>query len=290
MIPTPEVNGRVPPVVMLPARGSKIPLVFDSPHSGSHYPESFETLVSLDRMRRTEDAFVDELFAAAPDYGAPLIAATFPRIFVDPNRAPEDFEPREVQGAFAVSLQPSKKAAVGKGIVWTRLHGLDYLYADPLTATEVMRRIDTYWRPYHLAVASALDEAFDEFGRVYHVNCHSMRARGNPMDEDGESDRPDFVISDGDGGTSDTHFTKFVSDHLLGKGFTAPCNDPYKGADLVRRYSDPERGRHSIQIEINRKLYMNEERVEKAATFQNVKDVLTDLIRTIADYVRDDAG
>ena len=290
MIPTPEVNGRVPPVVMLPARGSKIPLVFDSPHSGSHYPESFKTLVSLDRMRRAEDAFVDELFAAAPDHGAPLIAATFPRLFVDPNRAPEDFEPSEVQGAFAVPLQPSKKAAVGKGIVWTRLHGLASLYEDPLTATEVMRRIDAYWRPYHVAVASALDEAFDEFGRVYHVNCHSMRARGNPMDEDGESDRPDFVISDGDGGTSDPHFTKFVSDHLRDEGFTAPCNDPYKGADLVRRYSDPARGRHSIQIEINRKLYMNEERVEKAATFPAVKDVLTDLIRTIADYVRDDAG
>ena len=290
MIPTPEVNGRVPPVVMLPARGSKIPLVFDSPHSGSHYPESFKTLVSLDRMRRAEDAFVDELFAAAPDHGAPLIAATFPRLFVDPNRAPEDFEPGEVQGAFAVPLQPSKKAAVGKGIVWTRLHGLASLYEAPLTATEVMRRIDAYWRPYHVAVASALDEAFDEFGRVYHVNCHSMRARGNPMDEDGESDRPDFVISDGDGGTSDPHFTKFVSDHLRDEGFTAPCNDPYKGADLVRRYSDPARGRHSIQIEINRKLYMNEERVEKAATFPAVKDVLTDLIRTIADYVRDDAG
>ncbi len=290
MIPTPEVNGRVPPVVMLPARGSKIPLVFDSPHSGSHYPESFKTLVSLDRMRRAEDAFVDELFAAAPDHGAPLIAATFPRLFVDPNRAPEDFEPSEVQGAFAVPLQPSKKAAVGKGIVWTRLHGLASLYEAPLTATEVMRRIDAYWRPYHVAVASALDEAFDEFGRVYHVNCHSMRARGNPMDEDGESDRPDFVISDGDGGTSDPHFTKFVSDHLRDEGFTAPCNDPYKGADLVRRYSDPARGRHSIQIEINRKLYMNEERVEKAATFPAIKDVLTDLIRTIADYVRDDAG
>ena len=290
MIPTPEVNGRVPPVVMLPARGSRIPLVFDSPHSGSHYPESFKTLVSLDRMRRAEDAFVDELFAAAPDHGAPLIAATFPRLFVDPNRAPEDFEPSEVQGAFAVPLQPSKKAAVGKGIVWTRLHGLASLYEAPLTATEVMRRIDVYWRPYHVAVASALDEAFDEFGRVYHVNCHSMRARGNPMDEDGESDRPDFVISDGDGGTSDPHFTKFVSDHLRDEGFTAPCNDPYKGADLVRRYSDPARGRHSIQIEINRKLYMNEERVEKAATFPAVKDVLTDLIRTIADYVRDDAG
>ena len=290
MIPTPKVNGRVPPVVMLPARSSKIPLVFDSPHSGSHYPESFNTLVPLVRMRRAEDAFVDELFAAAPDHGASLIIATFPRLLVDANRAPEDFEPSEVQGAFAVPLQPSKKAAVGKGIVWTRLHGLASLYEDPLTATEVMRRIDAYWRPYHVAVASALDEAFDEFGRVYHVNCHSMRARGNPMDEDGESDRPDFVISDGDGGTSDPNFTKFVSDYLRDEGFTAPCNDPYKGADLVRRYSDPARGRHSIQIEINRKLYMNEERVEKAATFPAVKDVLTDLIRTIADYVRDDAG
>lgn len=290
MIPTPEVNGRVPPVVMVPARASKIPLVFDSPHSGSHYPKSFKTLVSLDRMRRAEDAFVDELFSAAPDHGASLISATFPRLFVDPNRAPEDFEPSEVQGAFAVPLQPSKKAAVGKGIVWTRLHGLDPLYEAPLTATEVLRRIDAYWRPYHAAVATALDAAFNEFGRVYHVNCHSMRARGNPMDEDGETDRPDFVISDGDGGTSDPNFTKFVSDYLRGEGFTAPCNDPYKGADLVRRYSDPARGRHSIQIEINRKLYMNEERVEKATTFTAFQDALTDLIRAIALYVSEKPG
>ncbi len=287
---TSEINGRVPPVVTLPARGSKIPLVFDSPHSGSHYPKSFKTLVSLDRMRRAEDAFVDELFSAAPDHGAPLIAATFPRLFVDPNRAPEDFEPSEAQGDFAEPLRPSKKAAAGKGIVWTRLHGLDSLYKDPLTAAEVSHRIDAYWRPYHVAVAAALDAAFEEFGCVYHVNCHSMRARGNPMDEDGESDRPDFVISDGDGETSDPAFTKFVSNYLIGEGFTAPCNDPYKGADLVRRYSDPARGRNSIQIEINRKLYMNEERVERAATFTSFQGSVARLVQVIAGYVRKYVG
>ena len=290
MIPTPKVNGRVPPVVMLPARSSQIPLLFDSPHSGSHYPKSFNTLVPFVRMRRAEDAFVDELFAAAPDHGAPLIIATFPRLFVDANRAPEDFEPGEAQGDFAMPLQPSKKATVGKGIVWTRLHGLDSLYKGPLTATEVLHRIDSYWRPYHAAVAAALDTAFEEFGHVYHVNCHSMRARGNPMDEDGESDRPDFVISDGDGETSDPNFTKFVSDYLNREGFTALCNDPYKGAELIRRYSDPAHGRYSIQIEINRKLYMNEERVERAETFKTFQESVTNLIRTIADYVRDHAG
>ena len=108
-----------------------------------------------------------------------------------------------------------------------------------------------------------------------------MRARGNPMDEDGESDRPDFVISDGDGETSDPAFTKFVSNYLIGKGFTAPCNDPYKGADLVRRYSDPARGRYSIQIEINRKLYMNETSYDLLGNSDKMKNLFSDLISTL---------
>ncbi|MDD9877291.1 MAG: N-formylglutamate amidohydrolase [Magnetovibrio sp.] len=276
-----------PPVVVRPPTGAPAPLVFDSPHSGSTYPDGFETLLPLKRMRRAEDAFVDELFGAAPAHGATLVAATFPRLFVDPNRAPDDFEPSEVSGEFSMPLNPSKKAAAGKGIVWTRLHGLAQLYAEPLTAAEVERRIDGYWRPYHAAVRTALDETHAAFGRVFHVNCHSMRARGNPTDEDGEADRPDFVISDRDGTTSAAEFTNLVSGHLAGRGFDVRVNDPYKGAELVRAYSDPAAGRHSVQIEINRKLYMEEAAVAKIAAFDTFRDEMTGLIAAIAAYVAD---
>lgn len=277
-------NNTVSPVIIQPPEGDPVPLVFDSPHSGNIYPDDFKTLVPFERMRRAEDAFVDELFAAAPGHGATLLAATFPRLYVDPNRSPDDFDPNEVEGDFPTPLKPSKKASAGKGIVWTRLHGLDQLYQTPLTADEVVRRIETYWRPYHDAVKAALDSTFERFDVVYHVDCHSMRARGNPTDEDGDSDRVDFVISDGDGTTSKNAFTHLIADHLTGRGFDVAINDPYKGAELVRAYSDPEAGRHSVQIEINRKLYMNEHAVEKVDIFGSLQTEMTGLISACADF------
>jgi len=276
------MDDRIQPVIVTSPASDPVPLVFDSPHSGSTYPDDFATLLPMARMRRAEDAFVDELFGAAPEFGATHIAATFPRIYLDPNRAPDDFEPSEAVGDFDRPLNPSKKAQAGKGIVWTRLHGLAALYDEPLSAREVQRRIDTCWRPYHGAVTSALDAAHTTFGRVYHVNCHSMRARGNPTDEDGESDRPDFVISDRDGTSSDPAFTDLVAGHLSGRGFDVRINDPYKGAELIHAYSDPAAGRHSVQIEINRKLYMDEAEVAKTEAFAPFRREITGLIEALA--------
>lgn len=287
MIPFARPNGQVPPVVVVAADGDPLPLVFDSPHSGSHYPDDFRTLLPFARMRRAEDAFVDELFAAAPAHGATLIAATFPRLYVDPNRAPDDFDPGEAVGDFSRPLNPSKKAATGKGIVWTRLHGLDPLYDEPLAAADVTARIDGYWQPYHAAVAAALDAAYAAFGRVYHVNCHSMRSRGNATDEDGEAERADFVISDADGTTSSPRLTHLVRDYLRDRGYSAPLNDPYKGAELITRYSDPAAGRHSIQIEINRKLYMDEGAIDRSDAFDGFRDVVTGLIGALAGLARE---
>jgi len=271
-----------PPVVVRRPEAPAVPLVFDSPHSGNVYPAGFETLLPMARMRRAEDAFVDELFGAAPQFGATLVAATFPRLYLDPNRAPDDFDPNEATGDFSAPLHPTKKAAAGKGIVWTRLHGLASLYNEPLSATEVQHRIETCWRPYHSAVKDALDAAYEAHGAVYHVDCHSMRARGNPTDEDGENDRPDFVISDGEGATSGPEFLHMIHDHLTGRGYNASINDPYKGADLIHRYSNPASARHSIQIEINRRLYMDEAVVEKISAFEAFRDEMTGLIETLA--------
>ena len=277
-------SSKFPPVVVIEARSTRVPLVFDSPHSGSHYPDGLKTLVPLERIRRAEDAFVDELFAAAPDYGATLIAATFPRLFLDPNRAPQDFVGTDAIGTFDMNLEPSEKARRGNGIVWTRLHGISSLYDSPLTAEEVMKRIEMYWRPYHRAVELALNRVHADFGRVFHINCHSMRALGNPTDADGVSARPDFVISDGKQITSDPEFTSFISEYLKNQNYTVFINDPYKGADLVHRYSAPEKGRHSVQIEINRKLYMDEISVTKSKNFESFRNVITGLIATLSDY------
>ena len=284
MIPCTPDSGVLPPVFVIGPRAPEVPLVFDSPHSGSHYPVGFKTIVSHKRMRRAEDAFVDELFAAVPGYGGTLIGATFPRLFVDPNRAPEDFLASDATGRFDMKLNPSRRAEVGKGIVWTRLHGLSSLYDSPLTAEEVMSRIENYWRPYHGAVESALNGVYEKFGRVFHVNCHSMRALGNPSDDDGASARPDFVISDGDQVTSGKEFTEFISTYLKNQKYTVFINQPYKGADLVHRYSEPKNERHSIQIEINRKLYMDEASVTKSETFESFRVVITGLVAALSGY------
>ena len=129
-----------------------------------------------------------------------------------------------------------------------------------------------------------LDFVYAEFGRVFHINCHSMRAFGNSADEDGESGRPDFVISDGDQATSGLVFTEFISSHLRDQKFSVSINEPYKGADLVRRYSDPIAGRHSVQIEINRKLYMDEYSVTKTESFELFRDVITGLVAAVSEY------
>ena len=94
------------------------------------------------------------------------------------------------------------------------------------------------------------------------------------------------MISDGDGTTSDPAFTAFIASYLSDAGYSAPLNDPYKGADLVNRYSNPRQGRHSVQIEMNRKHYMNEAAVEKSDTFADFQRVPEGLIAAIADYAR----
>ena len=168
---------------------------------------------TLDRLMlgRMEDAFVDELFAAAPDYGAILIGARFPRGYVDPNRSHLDVDPKAFED-WQGPTEPTQKSRVGKGLIRTKLHGVEPLYVRRLTGAEVRVRIDNYWCPYHDAIAAAYVRIHGEFGSVYHVKCHSMRAMGNAYDPDGETERPDFVISNHDGKSCSPVFLDLIVD------------------------------------------------------------------------------
>jgi N-formylglutamate amidohydrolase len=266
-------------------RHAAIPLVLDSPHSGTEYPRDFDFAPPLAVVRQAEDTHVAELYAAAPDVGATLVEALFPRAYIDPNRHVLDMDPQLLADAWPDPIKPSRKSELGIGLVWRLAHGGVPMYSHKLSATEVRRRIVGCYDPYHAAVASALDEAHRTFGAVWHLNCHSMPAVGDVMSDDPGRRRADFVLGDRDGSTCGPEFTAFVAATLRDMGYTVAINDPYKGVELVRRHGRPLERRHSLQIEVNRKHYMDERTLIKNAGFVALQANLATLLGTLAEFI-----
>jgi N-formylglutamate deformylase len=203
--------------------GQPIPLVLDSPHSGTAYPDDFDHLPPRDVVRQAEDTHVEALYAAAPSIGATLIEALFPRAYIDPNRHRSDIDPKLLADAWAEPIKPSRKTELGIGLVWRLAHGGVPMYARKLSAAEVRRRITDFYDPYHASVSAALDRRHAAFGAVWHINCHSMPAVGDVMSEDPGRARADFVLGDRDGSTCAPEFTAFVAKTLTGLGYE--CRD-----------------------------------------------------------------
>ena len=268
-----------------PATGTHVPLVVDSPHSGTTYPTDFDAAVPVTRLREGEDTFVDELYADAPAAGATLIAARFPRVYVDPNRSLLDIDASLLSSPWPGPAIPSRKTELGIGLIWRLLDTGEAIYARKLTVDEVKHRIVEYHQPYQRAVKKALDEAHGHFGAVWHLDVHSMPAVSSKISEEGPGkSRPDFVLGDRDGTTCEAAFTQFVARTLEGMGYVVKLNDPYKGVELVRAFSDPAAGRHSLQVEVNRRLYMDERTREKGPGFEKLRANLARLLQAVAQY------
>jgi N-formylglutamate deformylase len=263
------------------------PLVLDSPHSGTLYPEDFDPLQPPSLYRRAEDMYVDELFSAAPDLGMPLLAARFGRIYCDVNRAFDDLAPETLADGDDVVLAPSAKARLGKGVVWTATppDGAPLL-ASPLARADYEARLGRCWRPYHSALADLLTETRGEADAVYHLDLHSMQPIANAMHEDETGGlRPDIVLSDREGRSCAAGFIEEARRILDGLGFSVAINHPFKGAEILRRHGNPAAGVHSLQIEVNRALYMNVETYEKTADFADTRERLTRFLRDLRDWV-----
>jgi N-formylglutamate amidohydrolase len=266
--------------------GAAAPVVLDSPHSGTQYPADFGSIAPAHVIRKAEDAFVDELFAAAPQCGASLLRALFPRTYIDPNRSLDDIDQALLDEAWPEPVRPSEKTRLGHGLVWRICPPDHAIYDRKLPVAEMRGRIDTYWRPYHAALRGALDEAHRRFGAVWHINCHSMPTMAAPGMSNAPSGWSDFVLGDRDGSTSDPEFTNLIAETLRGYGYDVRLNDPYKGVELIRAYSDPGRRRHGVQIEINRSIYMDELNVERNGGFAGLRDNLTRLTEVVCAYAR----
>lgn len=259
-----------------------VPLVLDSPHSGREFPADFDAVVSEAELREGEDCYVDELWAAAGELGAPVLAAAFPRTYIDPNRHAGDVDLDLIEGEWPYEYRPSGKARIGKALVWRTLDDGRPIYARRLKPDAVRERISRFHDPYHRRLKAHLDAAYRRFGKVLHINCHSMRSVAGKQSEEGAgSVRADFVLGDRDGTTCDPGFTELVRRTLAGMGYDVKVNDPYKGVELVRAYSEPQAGRHSLQIEINKRLYMNEATLQKIPAFAKLQRDLGELLREI---------
>jgi N-formylglutamate deformylase len=275
--------GTRPPVLVTHPAVQTTPLVFASPHSGRVYPAEFLAASRLDAfgLRRSEDSFVDELFAAAASFGAPLVHATFPRAWCDPNREPWELDP----GMFTDQLPPwvnttSARVNAGLGTIARVVASGELIYRDKLTFAEARRRVETCWKPFHEAIAAVIETTRSQFGQCVLIDCHSMPSH---VPVSGRGDRlADIVLGDAHGTTCAAELTRFVERRMIELGYRVRRNDPYAGGFITRHYGRPRDHVHALQIEIARDLYMDEARYERSARFAGVQRDLSLLIQSLA--------
>jgi N-formylglutamate deformylase len=265
------------------SHGGSSPLVLDSPHSGTFYPPDFGFACDLAGLRRAEDTHVEKLYGFARELGCAWVEAHFPRSYLDANRNLTEVDPDMLAGSWPHAVEMSdpyvlSKRRLGKGLIWRATDEGEPLYARQLSVMEVQQRIELGWKPYHAAVKAAIDAAYARHGYSIHINCHSMpEIAGSHATDFPGMKHPDFVLGNRDHSTSSEKVLLFIREHLVRMGYGVSLNHPYKGVELVRRYGEPEKHRHSVQIEINRALYMNEQTLEITSGFAPLYEDLKQL-------------
>ncbi len=262
-----------------------VPLVFNSPHSGRSYPSAFLKASKLDAhtLRRSEDAFVEELFGFVMDLGAPLLHAHFPRAYLDVNREPYELDPvlfREGLPHYANTQ--SVRVVGGLGTIARIVSESDEIYREPLSIEAALQRINRLYAPYHEALSELLIESKREFGLVVVIDCHSMPSSTTA---DRSATRPDFVLGDRFGTSCSGELTRLGARSLEALGYSVALNKPYAGGYITEHYGRPHKAQHVLQIEINRALYMDETTFEKSDRFAGIREALTTMVRALLQGV-----
>jgi N-formylglutamate amidohydrolase len=276
-----------PAFVLHKPRDLMLPLVFSSPHSGRCYPPDLiaASRLSPDRLRKSEDAYVEELFQGVVGFGAPLLAARFPRVYVDLNREPFELDPDlfdDVLPGFANTR--SLRVLGGLGTIPRVVGDSEEIYRRRLSVAEAMTRIETFYWPYHAALRDLIEQARLRFGFAILIDCHSMPSSaagdGAPKGEP----RPQFVLGDRFGVSCASDLTRLVEQRLTGLGYAVALNRPYAGGYITEHYGAPARGVHALQLEINRSLFTDEASVSLTDGFEPMRVALMRLVDSLADY------
>jgi N-formylglutamate amidohydrolase len=270
-----------PYAVLMPSR-QMTPIVFASPHSGRDYPAEFLAGSRLDplTLRRSEDSFVEELFASAPLAGCPLIHALFPRAWCDVNREPWELDPAMFDAplpAFVNAASP--RVGAGLGTIARVVATGETIYRRKLSFAEAEARISGYWRPYHNALSALITATVRQFGCCLLIDCHSMPAQVPAM---GRMRPTEVVLGDAHGTSCAPLATRRVEEGLARLGLAVRRNEPYAGGYVTRHYGRPREGVHALQIELARGLYMDEARIERGPGFAALERALAGLVEDLA--------
>lgn len=273
-----------------------LPLVVASPHSGRAYSESFlaaSRLSPLD-LRRSEDSFVDELFAGSVKLGVPLLRALFPRAYVDPNREPYELDPAMFEDSLPDYVNArSPRVSAGLGTVARVVANGAEIYHGKLSFAEALSRIERHYWPYHAALKALVEETCGRFGCCILLDCHSMPS-SNDINPDSDGKRPrgpkaqDFVLGNCHGAACAPAVTDSVAATLERLGYSVGRNVPYSGGFVTRHYGRPEAGLHSLQIEINRALYMDEEAITRKPELRFLAEQMTEVVRNLGTIPPED--
>ncbi len=257
-------------------------VVFSSPHSGRDYTPQFlrQTVLDERAIRSSEDAFVDRLFAAAPGFGAPLLAANVPRAFIDLNRAPEELDPALVEGVPRTAHNP--RITSGLGVIPRVVANGRMIYRGKISRADAERRIADHWQPYHSRLRRLIDESLGAFGEAVLIDCHSMPHEAIEGISCGAAPRPDVVLGDRFGAAAAPEIVERVEAAFRGAGLRVARNAPFAGAYIAQAYGRPSRRTHVVQVEIDRALYMDEQRIEPSADFEAFGRLMASVVAEIA--------
>src|SRR6195256_3965900 len=271
-----------PPFEVLEPAEGRSPVIFNSPHSGSVYPSAFLSASRLDlaTLRRSEDTFVDELFVGVVGRGHPLMRAHFPRCYVDVNREPYELDPRMFDGRLpSFANTRSMRVAGGLGTVARVVGDAQEIYGQRIPVDDAIRRIEGLYKPYHRVLRRLFTRIHRDFGAAMLIDCHSMPSTAGAKDD---RPRADIVLGDRYGTSCVPVVAETIEQTLRDRGYVVSRNKPYAGGFITEHYGNPAVGLHAIQLELNRALYMDERRYERAASFQSVAADLESLADQVA--------
>jgi N-formylglutamate amidohydrolase len=271
-----------PPFEIIEPAQWRAPIIFNSPHSGSVYPQEFlaASRIGLPGLRRSEDSFMDELIAGLSHRGFPVVTVNFPRSYVDVNREPYELDPRMFIGRLpSFANTRSMRVAGGLGTIPRVVGDGQEIYRERLSVEDALGRIEVLYKPYHRALRRLINKAHQAFGTVILVDCHSMPSMGISREE---PRRPDVVIGDRYGTSCAPMLPDIVEDTMAAQGYSTGRNKPYAGGFITEHYGSPASGLHTIQLELNRAIYMDERRRERSARFEQVAADFTVLADALA--------
>lgn len=256
-------------------------VVFASPHSGNDYPDWFlrQSILNARKIRSSEDAFVDRLFDIAPDLGAPLLRSGAPRAFIDYNRSADELDPALIAGIRWVGNNP--RVASGLGVIPRVVANGQPIYRGKLQLKDAESRLQSYWHPYHQTLQSLLDEARQDFGEAILIDCHSMPREAIESVRMNNGKRPEIVLGDRFGASARSEIVDGIEAAFAKAGFVVSRNTPFAGAYVTQHYGRPLRGQHTVQIEIDRSLYMDERRIQPGLRFNAFRKALQGVISDI---------